>query len=306
MLTIIEGVDETGKTTLARQFGGRYVHFGPPSEKGPLYDYTKELARTSAPTHTTIDRFHWGEQVYGPEYRGESGIDDAQRYWLDLVIGGRGGVIVLCFDAPEAIYQRVTSADDDFVRHDLTHLKLLQEKFLTLTRNTALPVYGHSVQRPLDPYAVKWGDITRNYLATSGHFISTPQPSVLLVGDEPGNGDPVERAFPFYPGSTNCGHYLMDALLKTGLWGTVMITNSLHPDGSPIDIDRLYANTASLRSVVALGRKASERIAMPHGVVYHPQYARRFHYHDNAGYAAALYAAAHTGVDTTEGGFLGN
>lgn len=318
MLIVVEGTDETGKTTLASALAehraGTCVHTGPPGEAGPLYEYARQLTEVVQDDLTVMDRFHWGEMVYGPEYRGESGLDAEMLYWLDLVIGGKGGVMVLCTDSPSDIYDRVVGNDDDFVRHDLRHLRELQAHFVQLTATTTLRVHDHSISRPLNTAMLlartAWGGthIISAQQTTGGHLLSVAAPSVLLVGDEPAkSGDTTTRAFPFYPRLNSSGHFLMGALRATDLHRQVMITNSLAPDGEPVDVLKLFIETPTISSVVALGRQASNRLTaqnVTHHRAFHPQYARRFYHHSKTEYAASLYAAAKLRIDTTHGGWL--
>lgn len=102
MIILVEGPDNTGKTTLARAFESRgfhYVHNGVPDEGRNLFaDYGYQLVR-SALGHfkdVVIDRLYLSEFVYGNAVRGSSGITLHQVDLLTSVLSELGGKLVLC------------------------------------------------------------------------------------------------------------------------------------------------------------------------------------------------------------------
>ncbi len=317
MFIIIEGVDDTGKTTLAQELIGDpndYRHSGPPAYNA-LVEYTDKI-REAAPLLKDLvwDRLHWGEVVYGPHYRGESQLDDAQRYWLDLYAASRGGVMILCVDSPSDIYDRVRDNQDDFVDHDLNHLRELQARFMALSEDTPLSVLIHSISKPLDSSAVlSHADGAAEFTepmrrSSHWHCVGVYEPTVLLVGDQVGNkhlDDP--SALPFMPALATSGHFLMRAIRQTSLRHQVMITNTRLPNDKMVPVDRIMDEVPSLEAVVALGRKSSERLTdmgVEHGVAFHPQYVKRFFHSQLSEYGASLLGAA-AGLDTTQGGWVG-
>ena len=75
---ILEGENKTGKTTLANflkdKYGFKYVKCSQP-KRDPYVEYIeiiKKIARSTS--DVVIDRFIYGEFVYGPLYRGKSAL----------------------------------------------------------------------------------------------------------------------------------------------------------------------------------------------------------------------------------------
>lgn len=89
MLAIIEGIDRIGKSTcashLVNMHGFARFHFGKPEgdttrdramfQKGSFKTTMPIFAELGHRTNIVLDRAHLGESVYGPIYRGDSGVD---------------------------------------------------------------------------------------------------------------------------------------------------------------------------------------------------------------------------------------
>lgn len=90
MIVIIEGIDRIGKSTCSKHLkdahGFSTMHFGRPegddSRQRAFYQKatfqrTFEWMRSldNQPSRVVMDRGHLGEWVYGPMYRGDSGVD---------------------------------------------------------------------------------------------------------------------------------------------------------------------------------------------------------------------------------------
>lgn len=103
-LIIIEGVDRTGKTTLAETLIShlqldethhtQLLHFGPPKENalseylGPLLDYDPRK------DHIVCDRFHIGEDVWPHFFDRDPRMTTSERGLIELFLHARGGVVV--------------------------------------------------------------------------------------------------------------------------------------------------------------------------------------------------------------------
>lgn len=99
MLIIIEGVDRTGKSTLADMLktvtGGKLIHNGKP-EMDPREEYLS-LVEDYTPgngEHLIFDRFHIGERVWPKIFDRESDFDRHDFIDVDTVLHQLGALIV--------------------------------------------------------------------------------------------------------------------------------------------------------------------------------------------------------------------
>lgn len=99
-MLIIEGPDNVGKTTLAKELLRRlweekrpytYAHMGllPPSWDFS-WDYVSRMSR-----FIVQDRFHLGETVYGPLLCGRNRIDKDTMRWIDGYLRLKGALVVI-------------------------------------------------------------------------------------------------------------------------------------------------------------------------------------------------------------------
>lgn len=303
-LLCLEGVDGSGKSTLAGQLESELksdldvvqLHRGP-LHGDPLQEYALSVA--SSATHRTIicDRWHWGELVYGPIYRGESKIDTAKFRWLELWMLAHGTQVYHVTQPESVILSRLRSRGEDFI--DLSDVSRISSGFTAVASRS--PLYGgdlspegdtselvKSVGQSFRYHASRPNEITARYKS----FIGDPLPRALLVGDTPGGGgDADNRAF--LPGSGNSGEYLLTALPET-FWPTVAIANSACESGRLGElVDDLYQP-----AVIALGQAAHQRLdeeGVPHAGVPHPQWVRRFKHSDRERYGQLIVEVSRTG-----------
>lgn len=122
MLIIIEGCDATGKTTLAKRIAElqpdtTIVHCGPPT----IDAYTEYASHTSQyipnlGASVVFDRFHIGELVYGPIYRGKSSLTQSQQVKLEAALNERGALLVHLTHKPQVLLERQRSLGEDFLK----------------------------------------------------------------------------------------------------------------------------------------------------------------------------------------------
>lgn len=119
MIVVIEGADGTGKTTLARavtdRLGAAYLHAGPP-ELHPLVSYTAPLEPLADRIDVVCDRWHLGELVYGPLYRGGPGLTDCQFGAVEDYLLAKGAVLVHCTGRSRDIARRLDQRGEDFLQ----------------------------------------------------------------------------------------------------------------------------------------------------------------------------------------------
>ena len=311
MLIIVEGTDGTGKTTLIGELRElleergdevETLHRGPP-QRHPLLEYEDALHGyvPGAGAHVLCDRWHLGELVYAPLYRGGSELGDrlgAGRRHVELFLQSRGALLVHLTADEDEVHRRLDARGEDYLKrehvgHTLRAFDDAARTALTwrvdlhspyhLVSVPSLATAAHEAEEQVTPLAPFWG------------YVGHPRPDVLLVGDRVNVGGewPGRRAFlPFMPLNGACAGWLLEALHPWTL--RVGLVNA-HEE----DVEALWAALHQPR-VVALGRAAQRvlgRGLVPHGAVPHPQYARRFHHRRQTDYAAAIMHAAQTRED---------
>jgi thymidylate kinase len=125
MIIVLEGLDKTGKSTLAaelhRRLGYPVSHEGPPPhitdpDYLPGFEYYMKTIR-ELPDHAICDRLFHGELVYGPLWRNEYAYQPWQLPELEAELGKRKHVIVYCradrLDVMSRIEQDVEANDLD-------------------------------------------------------------------------------------------------------------------------------------------------------------------------------------------------
>jgi len=114
---VIEGCDKTGKSSLAAALrdalGWPVVRSS--QTTGPdaaLQEYLDVLEHQKG--HFIADRFHLGESVYGPIYRGTPRLDPSAVWLIEERLLDRGCLLVLMEDDPEALVSRFRELDEGF------------------------------------------------------------------------------------------------------------------------------------------------------------------------------------------------
>jgi hypothetical protein len=116
-VVVIEGIDKSGKSSLAAAVRGLtgwpVMKFGPPKNAGGAsLEYFKALVDNPGPF--IADRFHLGESVYGPLYRGTERMHPVSAAAIEGILLGRGALLVLMEDSPDRVAERFTSLGEDF------------------------------------------------------------------------------------------------------------------------------------------------------------------------------------------------
>lgn len=318
MLIILEGPDGAGKTHLAQRLVTHLaltehdgtvtmLKAGPPT-RHPLDEYVNPLLEyvPSGSDHIICDRWHVGEWVY-PRVKGRpTRMDPAVLHYVELFLESKGAVTVIVNPPAHTLQRRVVERGDDYVR--VGELPALHEAYQI--RN--LPVlrtlrYSFTYPTALAPEAVV--DSARRTARTASRLdpyvtpVGSPTPEVLLFGELRGcdgvDCDHRRRhltsgpAFMPYPATS--GHYLLRALHEAGVVARVALANTC-------DVDHPFAVWATLGQppAIALGRTAHRALKIadvPHAVVPHPQYVRRFHHRESRGYGRLIEALIGTEED---------
>ncbi len=114
---IIEGLDKTGKSTLARYLSDRLglpikKFSAPEKDKDPTPEYIFFLANAE---RSIIDRCYMSEMAYGPVMRGGSWIDQRMQTVVEEVAKRRGTTGVYCFADERALAERFVKDKEEFL-----------------------------------------------------------------------------------------------------------------------------------------------------------------------------------------------
>jgi hypothetical protein len=152
-ITIFEGPDGVGKTTLAKAFaeatGATYVHHG------PYPDYTEAMLvsryrESMAPAvhdlgPIVLDRSWLSEQIYGPMHRGHNRISMDSRIEIESY-GARADPLVVVVNAPWAVVagNYVARKAEEMVS-DIASLREIYDLYAKVVMGTSLPVILHTM-----------------------------------------------------------------------------------------------------------------------------------------------------------------
>lgn len=284
-ITILEGPDGAGKTTLASAAFGRAVlaNHGPYGGVRDLLDvYLWSMVVDGDPDRLPggliLDRSWLSEPIYGHVHRG--GADRVGPIWrrmLERVAYSRRAVVVLCLPPVELCLAAFRARRGEEYLDSEEKLRAVHARF-RLHFDTSLPyvVYDHqesTVGRLLE--TIDEIRPPRNEGPGVGHF----RRGVRLLVGEMCNPHRPETGFPFV------GHALSAVWLTRQLEGigipegVLYFVNALQEDGTPTDpgfIDRLDPS-----GIVALGSVADRWLhaagVRSHVRIDHPAYWSRFH-----------------------------
>lgn len=121
MIYIIEGVDGSGKTTLARQLSAqtntKILHMSNPkttAEMLGMYDMYEKTLRANK--SLILDRAWYSEMAYGPVMRDRSQIDWLQMYELERQAAKAGGAMIIHCTGPRSkMWARAQRRGEDFM-----------------------------------------------------------------------------------------------------------------------------------------------------------------------------------------------
>jgi hypothetical protein len=300
MLIIVEGPDGAGKTSFVKQLNheldGRkdtrrrfQLHAKPPVSH-PLDEYVKPLLHARPLQHVTLcDRWHWGEVVYPIVLRRKTQMDAGVLRYIELFLRSRGAVIVHLNPSVELLTQRIDMRGDDFVH--VSQLPRLRAEYNLVHERSLVPtLVGPSAS--LAVAAATQAAHVMVDLAPFTTYVGPRFPRILLVGDKRSTTE-VTFAPAFMPYPATSGHFLMTALMNANIgrdaWMKIGLANANDVD----DITKLYDVLRQPR-IIALGRNAAHtlyREGIPHSVVPHPQFVRRFYHREATAYGQMLWAA---------------
>lgn len=305
MLIILEGPDGSGKSTLARDIanvlereGARVdvLHAGPLHHKvHPIDAYETPLANyRPGARHVVCDRWHLGEAVYPEIFDRPTKWNEAVAQHVHLFLQSRGALVILLQPDLTELKTRVKIRGDQLI--SLDQLEDISRRYEMLPARYVTRVYDRKTPLPRD--IVNRAQLLHDEALPLNEFetyIGPPRPRVLLLGDERAPQARVKHPnLPaFAPFGATSGHWLLSHIRPA---------SSATGMANACDVDNPYEMWCELGypRIVALGRRAQKRLqdlGVPHGVVPHPQFVRRFYFRHGHEYGLAINEAARTRKD---------
>lgn len=312
MLIILEGVDRSGKSTLAKMITDllRRLHpadrvellrAGPPV-KHPLDEYERPLFhyRPGSGHHIICDRWHIGERVYPSVFGRKTALTNAGTSHIEAFLRSRGALLVYLHAAPSVLDARL-----DAEQRATPGSSLVDSAQLTVSRHLmdvearASTLYRYEVDTTLDRdmafdarNVVRVAEtLERNVLqiAELRTYVGSENPHLLLLDNARhaarAAADPTPALMP-YPATS--GHFLLSAIDPFASRSDFGLLNV-----NDVDDARRAWEILGEPPAVALGvdawRSSSEWAA---GAVPHPQYVRRFFNKHSRWYADLIARAA--------------
>lgn len=302
MFIILEGADGVGKSTFAELLREKLgpdtvmLHKGP-IQKDPIDEYAVDAQwyRPSGDTHVICDRWHWGEEVYGPKYRGRSEFTRPVFWHVEKTLMARGAVVAYLSGKPSVIASRLQSRGDDLVNSE--DVGDLISRYYDVACYSLLPWFPYSdpTEKDADDL-IQRGRIAQMTAAAVSPFTTysgSVSPHYLILGDRRNGEPPYVHEAAFTPGSMTSGRFLLDAL-PSEILREAGIANACE---EPV---RELWDTLGRPRTVALGMYAAQACAdanITFGAAPHPQFVRRFHHSAQSEYGAVVRNALLNGKD---------
>jgi energy-coupling factor transporter ATP-binding protein EcfA2 len=295
-LTIVEGPDGSGKTTLINSLGGIMIDDYDVMHHGAYLDSPSVMNKYMLPMlaikrAAVFDRSWLSEPIYATIMRGGANrVPPWCRRMLERIALTRAGVVILCLRPFDEIRTSwAARRGEEYVR-DEVRLQAVHEAYVALEHPIGGPTKLMATQLPtivVDPTRTEPGEILARAEAVRGPLNRGPgigvwKPGgVLLVGDRVSQRG--KDGLPFISGlTTGCSAWLASQLDKARLgedrlyWvnGYSKIGDELHGG---------FVDQLQPAAVIALGKEANNWVhhnvvrTIPRIHVPHPQYWKRFH-----------------------------
>ena len=301
MITIIEGPDCSGKTSLMhalfpKEEGVVHEHSGPPSNHGAWADYTNMLFRLWNTQHTmnvVFDRFIYGELVYGPLLRPKTKHDftSAHARMLERILLSMQGVLIAAQTDFATTRQLFLERQEQELLKSDSQLQTTWELFELLFNSTilpSLPMVRYDFQQDTLA-AIQLAVRNARGLENQGPGLGSWNPGkvTLMVGEQP-NTKTTIMGWPFIAkgeSSLWLAQQLDRAEIKEAELYWVNALDQKGIETSPAFIEQLQPT-----KIIALG-KAAEIWCKKHltstfakgldvRAVPHPQFWKRFMSHE--------------------------
>jgi thymidylate kinase len=151
MLIIIEGIDGSGKTTLA-QYLSTMMNYpiihrsNPKSEEERQNMYADYLAGIESGANAIWDRAFYSEMVYGPIKRDQSFISMEQMLRYEAKLSRVGAIVVHCTCDPHVAYANAVRRGETYITSKEEFMKIHEGYEILMRHNKHLiPVLSYNV-----------------------------------------------------------------------------------------------------------------------------------------------------------------
>ena len=274
MIFLLEGLDKTGKSTLAevlrKKLRCEIVKFSAPGSDAYL-EYSRFLDSNNPTKDYILDRFCHGELCYGPVLRGRSQLSFEDLRYLELRLLSFGVVPIYCFTDVNHICENMVNRREESTKINQV-IPIVKNFNALLADSTCLDWlhYNFKLQK-LKAFVKKLCILKRPKSLTKlqlKNWLGPSNPKVVFVLDKKN----INLADKHILDSIS-GRFLLNCLWKTqhNWFNKFAYTNQA----------RLNLSLINGRRVIALGQKANNKLLIEgfktHRQASHPQFAKRFY-----------------------------
>ncbi len=290
MIICFDGVDGTGKSTFAQNVVQELKNRFPKDTvlykhatqiKKDVYTEYADLFETYVPNsgvHYVLDRWHIGEQIYGPLFRGKSAFTDISFRWMELFLASKGMRTWLMTQPESVIKERLENRGEDFI--SLDQVAFIQKEYQRITPH--LPTFAKEISpvgfdKFLIDVVIKDAIYTDNQAALYQNFgvnytgrVNIMPRTILVVENKKINKN-------FDP-RLNPDSALMLSLLADGYWNQFAIVSSSNSE----KLAHFLLEFVWSASPIAYGSTVLSRLKafnVPHGEIKPPEANDYYTYH---------------------------
>lgn len=188
MLIVLEGVDGAGKSTLTDRLlstlpdhSTKRLHCGP-LKGDPMRAYELPL-RDYVPggnEHIVCDRWHVGELVYGPLYRGRSALSEAMRLHVEMLLDKLGAYKLVVTTDMRTLRQRLAARGEDFLKPE--HVGIVWDFYNEYAhKHQWQRVESDAMMSTIKTQATKLEKQARR-ISQYSSYVGSPHPRWLVLG----------------------------------------------------------------------------------------------------------------------------
>ncbi len=310
MFIIIEGLDRSGKSTLAeiiaRDFNFKLIHCSKPQTNNPYQEYL-QLFQEYEGQDVVFDRFYLGEYVYSNLYRDGCTISDFQFWVFDMLAKKNDALLIYSSTDAKTIYNRCVATNESLAEFNYNNdinkaIELFNE--IILKKSSLNPIFYDSAKcsaqtfvahvQPLIERRTNTSFINSKLNTIDARSTGSRNAEIMIVGEQL-RPKATLNEYPFSSGTSS--EYLYSTLKESNLYKKdIYLTNAFKPwlpnDDVAAEILKLEIQWIKPKTIVFLGQKAadfatkyeidddSNKIMIPH-----PSYWKRFHYEKLKEYA---------------------
>jgi len=318
-LTIVEGSDGSGKTTLIEAFKDylpektTVVHHGAYLNRPTVMNYyTGPMLQVDH--NLLFDRSWLSEPIYATVMRGGANrVPPWCRRMLERIALTRAGAVVVCLRPWEAVLESYQARRGEEYVKDEVRMRAVFDAYVNLEKPTGPPTKLFATQLPtivVDPTQTDVGTIMERLESARGNLNRGPgigawKPGrvVLMVGDRVSQRG--RDGLPFISGlTTGCSSWLASQLDAARLGEHQLYwINGFSKTGE--ELNGAFVERLNPVAVVAMGKEAKKWTdrnvvrTIPRFHVPHPQYWKRFH-------TGRAYPIINIASDLRRDGYLGD